>query len=311
MRVILLALGFLSYASPTLAWDYYVNNLLGDDRQNGLAEEPDVVDGPVATIGQALKIAAPGDHIYVANTGEPYREQVSLSGCNPRGRDDRPLVISGNGATLDGTVAAAYGAWRHVRGDVFAMRPRRLTYQQLFLQGKPLDRVHLVSLHGIDTTLEPLHWALGQGHIYLRVEQGHLPHLYDLRHAGLQTGITLHNTHNVVIEDFVVQGFQQDGLNAHELVKDCVLRRIECRANGRCGLSAGGVSRVRVEQSNFYDNGRWQVRAEQQAQIDLEQCDVAASEQSLKYGLAGGRLTVDGQLVTSGDESARSHDSMR
>lgn len=300
-RGILLALASAVLAWPAFAKDFYVNNLIGHDEQNGFTAEPDVVDGPVASICQALKVAAPGDHIHVANTGEPYREQVSLSGCNPRGRDDRPLIISGNGATLDGTVVAAYGAWHHVRGDVFAMRPRRLTYQQLFLEGKPLARIQLASAYGIDGVLQPLDWAMAQGHIYLRVEEGHLPHFYDLRHAGLQTGITLYNTHNVVIEDFIVQGFQQDGVNAHELVKGCVLRRIECRANGRSGLSVGGVSQLRVEQSNFYDNGRWQVRAEQQAKLELYDCDVEAREQTLRYGLSGGAITVDGQLVTSGE----------
>ncbi len=288
--LLLMLLGGLASAR-----ELFVNNQTGHDELTGLSAELKDQDGPVETICCALKRAAPGDRIEIANTGEPYCEQVSIFGCKLYGYVDRPLTIDGNGATIDGTVMAAEGAWRHVAGDVFAMRPRRLTYQQLFRNGAPLKRARLASAAGVDVTLQPLQWAFLDGDILLRVEQNHLPRAYDLRHAGQQTGITLYNTRHVVIQDLVVQGFQQDGINAHELVRNCVLRGVECRANGRAGLSVGGVSRVRVEASSFYDNGRAQVRVEGLSKVELIGCEVEAGDGSDKFDLRGGQLTVDGK----------------
>lgn len=282
-----------------LGRDIFVNNLAGNDRLSGLKQELAGNDGPVATIGKALKVAAPGDHVIVANTGEAYREQLSIFGCDLYGFEDRPLTISGNGATLDGTVTAAEGAWRHVEGDVFAMTPRRLTFQQLFKSGSPLRRVRLASATDVDQALQPLEWAMADREILLRVDNGRLPEQYELRHAGMQTGVTLYNTRHVVVEDFVVQGFQQDGVNAHSLVKDCVLRRIECRANGRSGLSVGGASRVQVVESGFYDNGRAQVRVEGYAKLTLDGCELDDTQDAAPYVLQNGGLTIDGERLQS------------
>src|SRR5690606_25077001 len=121
---------------------------------------------------------------------------------------------------------------------------------------------------------------------------------YELRHCGLQTGITLYNTRHVRIENLIVQGFQQDGINAHELVSHCQLVNVECRANGRSGLSVGGVSRVSVVGSHFYDNGRVQVRTEGLAHLELTGCDVA-EEPAPAYSAGGRRLLVDGEPVTA------------
>lgn len=297
VRLVLAVLLPLLLLAPASARDLFVDNRFGDDTRSGLAPMPADNDGPLATIEQALRIAAPGDHIRVANTGTPYREQVSIFGCNQHGLEGRPLTLSGNGAVLDGTVAAAYGAWRHVEGDVFAMRPRRLAYQQLFRDGQPLERAALVTHYGVAQALGPLQWSYLDGRLLLRVEEGDLPSYYDLRHAGLQTGITLYNTRHVVIEDFIVQGFQQDGVNAHELVRDCVLRGVECRANGRSGLSVGGVSRVRADRCAFYDNGRVQVRAEGLSRLTLVGCEVAGGQGALRYGLRGGEILSGGRPV--------------
>jgi hypothetical protein len=95
----------------------------------------------------------------------------------------------------------------------------------------------------------------------------------------------------------VIQGFQQDGVNAHELVSHCELIEVECRANGRSGLSVGGVSRLDVVRSNFYDNGRVQVRTEGLASLELSQCDVA-EEPSPAYSADGKQLLIDGKSLT-------------
>ncbi len=282
-------------ATSAVARDLFVDNVVGEDANSGLRADAGSGDGPVRTLDRALRLVRRGDRIVLANTSEPYREMISLCDVEQRGYPDLPLVIQGNGATLDGTVTAAEGAWKNENDNIFSIRPRRLTYQQLFRDGQPLRRARAANYAGATLPLEPLEWALLTDRIAFRVEAGRLPEQYGLRHAGLQTGITLYNTEYVRIEDLIIQGFQQDGINAHELVRGCELVRVECRANGRSGISVGGVSRVTLIDCNCYDNGRAQLRVEGQGRLTARGCDFDKEGKDVPWlELRGGRAVVDG-----------------
>ncbi len=282
-------------AASTPAATYYVNNQLGNDRATGLSAQPQPENGPVRSLCAALCRAGRADRIVLANTGDPYRESISLSLPQHSGFHDKPFVIDGSGAVIDGTVMASQGAWRHVVGNVFAMRPRRLTYQQLFNAGQPLKQTALLSSYEVQS-LQPLEWALFDGQIFFRTQGNQAPVDYALRHAGLQTGITLYDVRHVRIENLIIQGFQQDGINAHELVRDCELIDVDCRANGRSGLSVGGVSRVLAVRCNFYENGRVQVRTEGLAELELAACDVGDTT-APAFRTKGRSLVVDGKTL--------------
>lgn len=279
--------------SPAAANDVFVDNVVGDDAANGRAAEQGPVGGPVRTIARALELVSKGGRITLVDTDEPYREPICLSGPRHRGTERRPMVIDGGGAILDGTVVAEYGAWEHYRGDLFAMRPRRLAYQQLFRDGQPLKRAKMASWSTETPDLQPLEWTLLRGRVYFRVEPDQLPNDYALRHASLQTGVSLYNTEHVRVENLIVQGFQQDGVNAHDTVHNCQIVEVECRANGRSGISVGGASRVRVERSSCYDNGRSQLRVEGYARVDVEDCDLD-DESDAPLDIQGGTVTIDG-----------------
>ena len=90
--------------APVRARDVFVNNVAGNDAKPGVRADPQSGDGPVRTLDRALRLVRHGDRIVLANTGEPYREMISLCDVGQRGYPDLPLVIQGNGATLDGTV---------------------------------------------------------------------------------------------------------------------------------------------------------------------------------------------------------------
>lgn len=274
---------------------FYVDNQRGSDSASGLSPDLGGQNGPVRTLAAALARADVADRIELANTGAAYREPISLSLPRHQGLAGRPFTINGNGAILDGTVVAAPGAWRHLEGNVFAMRPRRLGYQRLFDNGQPLTQVELTSLREA-AVLQPMQWSLVDGQLLFATEGNQIPENYALRHAGLQTGVTLYDVRHVRIENLIVQGFQQDGINAHELVRDCELMEVECRANGRAGLSVGGVSRVTVLKSNFYDNGRVQVRSEGLAELDLIDCDVEATGEPA-YEAKGRALRVNNEPI--------------
>ena len=290
-------------AGRSSARDLYVNNVTGDDRASGRSAEVTAANRPLRTISRALRLVNPGGRIILAKTDEPYREMISLSDAGQRGYSDQPLVIQGNGATLDGTVTAALGAWKHERDGIFAMRPRRLTYQQLFLNGEPLRHVRSAGKSDSALSLQPLEWTLRPNRVLFCIEEGRVPDQYNLRHCGLQTGITLYNTQHVRIEDLVVQGFQQDGINAHELVNDCQLVRVECRANGRSGISVGGVSQVEITESSCYDNGSVQLRLEGQAEVTAQQSDFARDDPAAPWIEVHGEAhaVIDGQEFRMSD----------
>jgi len=243
------------------ARDIFVDNVLGDDRRAGtmaVVVGEDV--GPCRSISKALRIALPGDRIVVTNTGQPYRESITLQGPNHSGDDRFALAIVGNGATLDGTYSLANARWEYAGNNTFRTRPPHLSYQQLFLDGQPLVRKQPPP--GQSPQLAPHEWCLFQGWIYFRADEGKLPPAYNLSCCGEQVGITLYEVHDVIIEDLAVRGFWLDGVNCHDNVRRTDLVRITAKDNGRSGISVGGSSRVRIDTCTAAGNGEAQVRVE-------------------------------------------------
>ena len=211
------------------ARDVFVNNRTGDDRRDGSsAVVIDGAGGPVRSIRRALQMAAGGDRIVLAATAEPYRESVTLQAGRHSGTENRPFEIVGNGAVLDGTHAVPDEVWRHAGDDVYRFRPSRMAYHNLFLDGKPVARIK-VKRGELLPKLEPFQWCLHDRHVYFRPEAGRIPQHYDLTHTTLPVGITLYETRHVVISDLTVQGFQLDGINAHDSVFHGTLVGLTCR----------------------------------------------------------------------------------
>ncbi|MEZ6107268.1 MAG: hypothetical protein R3B96_14390 [Pirellulaceae bacterium] len=122
IRRTLLALTLLACLGSDLsARDFYVNNLIGDDRHDG--GTPELVSdrvGPMRSITRALKAAQPGDRIIVTNTGRAYRECLTLQGRRHGSDGSRNFQIIGNGSVIDGRVPVDAQAWRHDFGEVFS-----------------------------------------------------------------------------------------------------------------------------------------------------------------------------------------------
>ena len=255
-------LGVLCTA-PVYARDIYVNNVAGNDAKDGQAASAvDVETGPVRTIRRALRHAGRSDRIILANTGEPYRESISLVG-HLGGVPHAPFEIIGNGAILDGSLPVPADAWEFSRGDIFQFQPAHLSAaQQLFRDGLPLKRGPGPTLDGRLPPLEPLQWRYFDGAIEFRPEENQLPMSYDLTYAALPVGITLYQVSYVNISDLTVQGFRLDGINAHDSAFEIRLIGITARGNGRSGISIGGSSQVEIEGSLVGNNGAAQVRTE-------------------------------------------------
>ena len=250
-------------ATEVGARDIYVDNLAGNDTQTG-RESTGVgrENGPVRTIAKATRLAAPGDRIVLANTAEPYREQVTLQGgkCSGLGAG-LPFVLEGNGAIIDGTTDVPDEAWQRVGADVFRFGPLLKSHQALFIEGEPVGRVPMARGEA-RPSLQPLQWLLSGGWVYLRTRPGEVPQSYHALCAGLQTGITVYDVQNVVVSNVVVRGFALDGVNAHDKAFNLRLEGVVARDNGRSGVSIGGASRARLIGCEAAGNHVAQVRTE-------------------------------------------------
>ena len=134
------------------------------------------------------------------------------------------------------------------------------------------------------------------------------PDDYRLSHTALTVGLTLYEVRHVVISDLIIQGFQLDGVNAHDGVYQASLMGLTCRGNGRSGISIGGASRVKIDGCLVGNNGEAQVRTE-----GFSRTEIIATEllDSTAPGLVkdgdGGKVTV----VKPVEREARLQDAFR
>jgi hypothetical protein len=295
MRFRILIAGWaLLWTHSAAAIDIYVDNAAGDDGNNGLHETWQGNSGPLRTINRALSLAQPGSRILLVNSGTPYREMIGLSSGQHNGDASQPFTIDGRGATLDGSQPVPAEAWESVAGPVFRFRPPRMAFQQLFRDGRPL--VRRIAVGGRLPELDPLEWCLRAGWIYFRVESNKLPADYALDYAGLQTGITLYNVRKLVIANLTVQGFQLDGINAFDAVRDCRLQNLICRGNGRAGLTVAGSSHVDLVDSLLGNNGEAQLRTEAWSLTRIARCQLLDNT-APPLVRAGGSVLFNGERV--------------
>jgi hypothetical protein len=283
-------------AGAALARNVYVDNLAGDDLLDGtLPTNTSPGIGPFHTITRALRVAGPGDRIILANTGQPYRESISLVGSRHSGNAIGPFTIEGNGAVLDGTAAVPPEAWQWFRGDVFRFQPLKKQFQQLFLDGAPAVRHPAGTQDGVAAQLEPNEWAEASGWIYFRVEKGRMPQEYALSCSAWPVGITLYKVEGVAISNLVVQGYRIDGLNLNDATGPVVLYNVTARANGRSGVTVVGASEADMQSCTLADNGKSQLLLEGYAECNLSDCPISQAS-SPKWEIHNGaKLLIDGK----------------
>lgn len=258
---------------PAPARDLFVNNVTGDDTFSGrLATTTSGGEGPVRSLAKALRLASSGDRIVLANTGQPYHECVALQGNKHSGNGVWPLVIDGQGATLDGSAAVPESSWELVADDVFRFRPRRLAHELVFNGDQRLVRRPAPAQGAAwSRALGENQWTLTRGYSYVRLPSRTEPQDHALRHTAHPVGITLHRVWHVVIANLRVRGYQLDGISLPDGVRDCQLVNVTCEANGRSGVAVGGTSRVDLVRCQLRGNGAAQLWADGRSQVALFQ----------------------------------------
>ena len=144
--------------------------------------------------------------------------------------------------------------------EVFRFQPPRMAHQQLYLDGRPLVRVAASPADEALPPLAPLEWCLWRGHVYFRIEAGKWIDDYPLWHTLLPVGITLYHVRNAAVTNLVVQGFQLDGINAHDRCENVLFDNVSSLENGRAGLVVGGTSDVSVRGGELAGNAEDSLR---------------------------------------------------
>jgi hypothetical protein len=290
----------LLWPMPAAARDIFVDNLAGNDRATGRQPQQSADGtGPMRTIRAALCQARASDVIVLANTGQPYRESLSVVGSCRSGTAQEPFTIRGNGTILDGSAPVPPAAWEVYRGAVFRFRPPRLGDQQLFLDDRPATRVFVGPTAGGPPKLGPCQWCLLDGQIYFCVDPTKLPGDYRLRYAREQTGITLYHVEHVVITDLVVQAFRIDGINLQNSAQDVSLVGVACRGNGRSGVTVGGASLADLGRCWLGDNGQMQLLTLPYSETHVRDSRLLPAT-APAWADQGGRAYFDGQRLEGG-----------
>lgn len=243
-------------AGSAVGRDLFVDNAAGDDRNNG--QVPTVTAdfvGPVRTLGRALQRANPGDRIVIANTGQPYRESVTLAGVRHSGQQNTPFAIVGNDAVFDGSAPVPPDAWQHVRDTIFRFSPRDKGDQMLFLNDRPLPRVPVPTERQNPPRLKPQEWCCVEGNIYFCAEPDKLPRDYSLSFAEKPTGISLYQVDHVAIMNLTLQGYRLDGIHAVNAARNVRLVCVTARGNARAGVAVSGACLVDLEGCTLGNNG--------------------------------------------------------
>jgi hypothetical protein len=288
--------GFVAAPSgEAAAADLVVNNLTGSDAQNdrGLVAGA-ATFGPYRTIARALAAAQPGDRLILTDTGEPYRECVSLTGRRHSGGPTAPFQLIGNGATLDGSVYARPAAWQAVGQGVYEYEATPPGYGLLILRD---DARRPLSRRDAGTgpfRLEPMQWTRLGGRFFFRPEPNRAPSQYDLEVTEQATGLSLYDVRNVEIRDLTIRGFRFDGIHAHDRASEIRLINVTCLENGRSGVSVSGACRVQLEASQLTRNGIAQLRTAGQSHLVLRDVQADAGD---AVGLLKQGGQVEGELL--------------
>lgn len=280
MRAFLLCAVTVSLVNSASATVIFVNNHLGSDRADGSsAQIIGKYAGPVRSISRALKVAHPGDTIYIANTGLAYYDSLTLIGSRLSGSALRPFQIRGNGATLTGAMALPETAWQTVGRNQFKVTPYRKGHYQLVRDGKSLPEVRPADGEQWLRVpeLQPDEWCVFKGSMYFQAEKNIDPATQNFAIARRDCGITLVDAHDVLITDLVVRHFRLDGIQLHDRAHNIRLDNLVITENGRSGLTVRGTSVANISRSSVVGNRDHSILIEEFGGVDANEIEFDAA----------------------------------
>jgi hypothetical protein len=241
------------------ARDIHVDNSIGDDRYRGQSLQVYGGQGPLRSLQKAVRIAKPGDRIIVNPTNVPFREEVVINGVereNPTA--DFPVVIEGNGATLDGLVPIDPMLARPLVAGLFQFEtdlgPSH-TSDILFVDGAPAPRGAGRWANGMPM-LQPGEFAPWNGWLCYQVARGDVIDRHAFAVSRLNVGLTIYRSNHWIVRNLSFRGYRLDGIRIHGPVEGLQFQFCRFLSNGRAGLASYGLADAGISDSEAIGNGK-------------------------------------------------------
>lgn len=239
------------------------------DPQNG---NDSSVDGPVKTISRAIRIAKPGDTIHLLPI--VYRDYAGFYGI--QGEPDKPIILDGHGATLEGSDPIDLQQWKEVKPGLFRCSELR-PYLAPSILGRWFFLINGKMVHMGRTSkgssvpfkkaekLRPNEWTFVEdpskrkpnskqifGDFYIKLPPGQKLSeaniFVPIRSAGVQfsSNKSKHNAH-LIIRNLTATHPYNDGFNIHGHCEDVLFENIRAIECGDDGISAHETAQYRVD----------------------------------------------------------------
>jgi hypothetical protein len=230
-------------AFSVIATEIHVNNLKGDDANNGTTPA-----SAVATFARAMKLVQPGGKLNITNTGTPYYERLIIRG--DLGKDGNDFIIEGNNAIISGLRPLATNKFIERDGAFFIAIGKRGSHMnpKLFAGGRVLPET---------TKREELNpgkffWA-GDG-FYFIPEAGKTLADYKFQGSIEDSGVAFIGGKNILLRNLISEHNPNDGFNLHGSCYGITVENVVGRNNGDDGFSAHADVEVQVKNSVFHGN---------------------------------------------------------
>ena len=232
-----LLLSLTTHALPALQ----VDPTTGNDANDG-------VTAPVKTIARAVKLAQPGDTIYL--TPHTYYESVVLSG--KQGLPGKPITLDGQGAIIEGSEPVIAANWEALGGDLYRktqLVPNMnsailgrwffLWNGQMNHMGRSSKGLH-APLKKVEE-LQPKEWTYVESEdaFYLKLPEGQNLDAARIRYPLRSSGVVLSGKGgHFVVRNITSTHVHNDGFNIHGDQRDTVFENITSIECGDDGFSA-------------------------------------------------------------------------
>jgi len=232
----------------------------GNDAGDGSAAKP------VKSFARGIALAQPGDTVKILPAGQPIKQSLRL--LDTAGAPDRPITIDGSFNILRGAKRlTAADVAPGSAPDVFVLKgdkpwpdPTKMRFYMVF-DGK-LNRMGQHSKapcapYKAVGELQVNEWTLlDNKDLYFRLGPGKTVSDVTVEYPLLDSGVAVAGSaKHLVIKNFIVQNFLNDGYNIHGDVTDTVFENVAAVSNGDDSVSAHENCVVSVKNLIGINNG--------------------------------------------------------
>ncbi|MGV8096218.1 MAG: hypothetical protein AB2L24_30560 [Mangrovibacterium sp.] len=252
-------IGCLLVSFGTFARNIYVDPLKGSDDISGDEKNP------YKTIKKAMSLVAPGDTIHLFPV--VYHESFEFYGKRS-GTPDKPIVVDGHGATLDGAMPIDVDSWIKVGEGLYKNtdlpKIKRFEFDIIrwaFFFDGIINRMDRTS-KGFRAPFKQVselkynEWTYNENEkaFYLQVDPSKELSDYDIKAPMLANGVGFSGCSYIVIKNITSTGVINDGFNIHGDCAGLYFENITSTHCGDDGFSAHENAVVKVKGFMSIDN---------------------------------------------------------